>query len=211
MDLVVISASGKTEGETETILKMFENGLNCFHIRKPFFSIDDMRKLLVKIPEFYHSSIVLHSAHELSDSFQIKGLHFPEGSLHLLENIKTKTEENKNSKTISRSFHSFEDISTNYFPYNYVFLSPIFNSISKKNHLSAFSQSEIENKLPEAKKRNTEIKIYALGGIELNNIEQLYRLQFDGIGIIGSIWNKPDAYSKLKAFKALQKKCLELS
>jgi thiamine-phosphate pyrophosphorylase len=211
MELVVISASEKLDDEIKTIIGMFECGLHCFHIRKPNYELNEMKKMLVQIPAHFHPFIVLHSAYELGDTFRLKGFHYPKSLIDKLPKEKPAEGENHKSFTYSKSFHSFNEIDQNLFAFDYAFLSPVFNSISKANHPSAFEETEIRRELPGIKAKNKNMQIFALGGIDLQKIEKLYDYQFDGVGVIGSIWNKPNFASKIEAFKSLQKRCSELS
>ena len=68
-----------------------------------------------------------------------------------------------------------------------MFISPIFDSISKVGYKSNFSQ----DKLLETK--NTGLlsnNIYALGGIDKNNINILKKYGFKGCAVLGTLWNE---------------------
>lgn len=70
--------------------------------------------------------------------------------------------------------------------YDYVFLSPIFDSISKQGYKAAFTRAEL-----------TEIRailsqnVYALGGITFDNLKEVEQLGFCGAAMLGGFWEKP--------------------
>ena len=97
----------------------------------------------------------------------------------------------------TRSYHSMSDFAKNLKVYDYIFLSPVFDSISKSSHKSSFKNGDITQVLKSSKH-----KIYALGGINPETAEKAFRMGFDGVAVLGYIWeakqNPLDAYLKIK-------------
>jgi thiamine-phosphate pyrophosphorylase len=87
--------------------------------------------------------------------------------------------------------------------YDYIFLSPVFDSISKNYHKSSFGNGEIEKIL-----KSSNQNIYALGGITPENAEKAFRMGFDGIGVLGYIWESD--HTPLEAFLSIQEKINQL-
>ncbi|HXD94336.1 MAG TPA: thiamine phosphate synthase, partial [Bacteroidia bacterium] len=74
--------------------------------------------------------------------------------------------------------------------YEYVFLSPVFDSISKTGYKSNF---DLENLKPFLKKHKN---VIALGGVNTKNIELIKQVGFSGAAFIGAVWqNKNPAKS----------------
>jgi thiamine-phosphate pyrophosphorylase len=70
--------------------------------------------------------------------------------------------------------------------YDYLFLSPIFDSISKSGYRSAFSNVELQ----EASDMGIiDEKVIALGGVTLDKIAYLKKLKFGGVAMVGGIYN----------------------
>ena len=70
--------------------------------------------------------------------------------------------------------------------FDYVFLSPVFDSISKAGYKAGFSMEELQ----EASSRGIiDEKVVALGGVTFDSIPYLKRLGFGGAAMIGSIYN----------------------
>ncbi|GHV12504.1 thiamine phosphate synthase [Fibrobacterales bacterium] len=83
-----------------------------------------------------------------------------------------------------------------------ILLSPVFDSISKEGYKSKFSREELKNGIADWRKLNKTTKIYALGGVDDENIKELPELGFDGAAILGAVWNYADplgAFSKIRS------------
>jgi thiamine-phosphate pyrophosphorylase len=181
-DLIVISSESDPSGEIEIISCLFKSGLEVFHLRKPDWSKEQVNNLLKKLPAAFHPKIVLHSHFELSETYDVKGI-------HLNEENKKRREEYSNYKIVSAAFHSLEDLTENVFPYEYVFLSPVFDSISKLGYKGQFDLTAIG----EEWKRNQALpKVIALGGINEDNIQLVKQAGFSGAAVLGAIWQADD-------------------
>ena len=91
--------------------------------------------------------------------------------------------------SLSRSCHSFEEVTEaqKEAVFSYVFLSPIFDSISKKGYKHCFSNKDLEDA------GNNGIineKVIALGGVIPQFIPQLRVWNFGGAAFLGDIWNR---------------------
>ena len=69
--------------------------------------------------------------------------------------------------------------------YDYIFLSPIFNSISKQGYNSNFTHKELL-----VLKRISLIndKVYALGGVNKDNLVDVTSFGFGGASVLGYLW-----------------------
>ena len=81
--------------------------------------------------------------------------------------------------------------------YDYLFLSPIFNSISKQGDMSSFSDAEL---LQASKEGVIDRKVIALGGVTFDKIPYLKDLNFGGVAMIGAIYNT-DVLERLDDFR----------
>ena len=198
--LMVISSPTDLPGEISNIIQLFENGLQHFHLRKPMWEPWQAEEFLRAIPAIYHPHIVLHSNFLFTNKFPLMGIHLNEENkknLHLFEKY----------KVVSGAFHTIEEIRENTVPYRYIFLSPVFDSISKPGYQSTFEPKQLQLDLKELRsRRNQPPAIIALGGISVDNIELTRQLGFSGAAVIGSVWNE---VHPLKAFLVLQR-CIPL-
>ncbi len=72
---------------------------------------------------------------------------------------------------------------------NYVFLKNIFDCIEFKDEKSTFTMPQLEEA---ASKGLIDKKVYALGGMSLENINIARELGFGGVVICGDLWNRFD-------------------
>jgi len=99
-------------------------------------------------------------------------------------------------------FHSMQEMENYKRKYEYAFLSPIFDSISKAGYKSKFYVHELKFKI-EGK------NIIALSGIDEEKIAFCRVLGFVGVAVLGALWNSKDSVEKFKRIKVkCQKKDL---
>lgn len=191
--LIVISSPTAIRNEPSLINQLFDEGLSVFHLRKPESSSQELVLLLQEIDSIHHSKIALHSHHYLAKSFGINRLHYTEASRKQL----TEADFSENENVLSTSVHSVEDFKNLSEHFNYAFLSPVFNSISKPDYeAQPFDLNGLD------KKRST--KLIALGGIDEHNCSKAFDKGFDGIALMGSVWNSEDT---IQTFKNIFSQC----
>lgn len=191
--LIVITAPDAITNEIGWIEKLFVAGLQKLHVRKPSLSKKELRNYLLMIPRKYHSRVVIHSHYSLLKEFSLGGLHLTEKS----RKKKLSAYYDKRRYSLSASFHSIKDVDHSRRKYDYIFLSPMFDSISKKGYKSVFTDKSLHD-LPE-EHRN----IVALGGINDKTVREAQRLKFSGAATLGFIWEAKDP---VKAFNTLRSK-----
>jgi|SRR6185437_183975 len=185
--LIVITPEKNHPKEFELITALFENGLQLLHLRKPQATENELRNYLKLIPKKFYRKIVIHSHYKLAKEFNLKGV-------HLTEKVRKAKRINPSLRIISTSFHSTIDVLKSRRKYEYVFLSPVFDSISKKGYKSNFDLDDLNSFLKRMK------NIIALGGIDANNIKAIKQIGFNGSAFIGSIWqskNPAKSYNEL--------------
>lgn len=195
--LIVISSPTSIPNETELIISLFKAGLKIFHLRKPGMNKVRMKKLISAIPEKYHSRIVIHSNHSLSDQFSLKGIHFQKK-----EQLKA-TQLKRKGRTFSTSFHIGKDFLVTK-PYDYILMSPISESISKPGYMGTTSLDILQRFLERIRiDREVKVEYIALGGLSDKNILKIRSARFHGAAMLGAIWMSKDP---LKSFEKIKKK-----
>ncbi|MCZ4696222.1 thiamine phosphate synthase [Ancylomarina euxinus] len=183
MTPIVITAPEIIQDEVNLWEALFLAGLQRLHVRKPHASVSQLKDMLISLPEKYHFRVILHQHHILTDDFKLGGIHFK--SINQPEEFPIKDKNLSRSK----SCHTPREILNNYKNYDYVFLSPIFDSISKKGYSSAFYTDEIKTFFQD----NPLVKnCIALGGISARNTQECLDLGFAGCALLGSIWEGDD-------------------
>jgi thiamine-phosphate pyrophosphorylase len=176
--MIVISNPQFIPTEIAVINALFEAGLEVFHLRKPEANISEMKDFISQIDDQFHSRIMIHSHYELLDSFNLRGIHFTEKTKELQDSFAHAT------CIKSMAVHDLPELD-NVKPFiDYVFLSPLFPSVSKEGYSKQWDFEELKSEL--AIKRN--FRIIALGGITLGNVKTVNQLGFDDYALLGSIW-----------------------
>ena len=177
MRLIVITRPEFIDSEAEKIVARFsEKGVDLGHIRKPGSSPDQVRSLLLEVPQQFHSRLVLHDHFSLAVEFGLYGVHLNSRNPLPPENWKG---------SVSRSCHSLEEICNHKDGCSYLSLSPIFDSISKSGYLSAFSPEQIASAVDGG---IIDRKVYALGGVTFDRLPLVKSMGFEGAMILGDAW-----------------------
>lgn len=129
---------------------------------------------LNEIDSDFHNRIVLHDYYNLCNDFDLAGVNLNNRNLNLLQN----------QKIVSMSCHSLLEIEFIEYDLEYCFLSPVFDSISKRGYKSNFDLDVIADLIKRSK-----MKIVALGGITTSNAKQCLKAGFSGVAVLGCLWN----------------------
>ncbi|OEK06017.1 thiamine phosphate synthase [Flavivirga aquatica] len=178
--IVVIAPEQDIPNEIEILNQLFQEGLAYYHFRKPHKNYQEHSDYLNQIDKKYHNRIVVHYFHELINVFNIKGIHFQEQKR--IDHIDNPGQYFKGlnmfGKTISSSFHEPEELKTCEFEFDYHLLSPVFSSISKQGYQGrGFDVNHIDK------------RIIGMGGVNTKNLSEFKKLGFQGVGVLGGIWN----------------------
>lgn len=192
MKLIVITPPTFFVEEDKIITALFEEGLDILHLRKPETPSMYSERLLTLIPEQYHKRIVTHEHFYLKEEYKLMGIHL---------NNRNPSKPEDYSGHVSCSCHSIQEVREDKGMYDYVFMSPVFDSISKENYHSSYTPEELKK----ARKEGIiDKKVMALGGISARNISEIKDFGFGGAVILGDLWNKFD-YCNDKDYKAIIK------
>lgn len=207
MKLVIFSTSDRSLSEAKEVTQMFEEGLKAFHIKKIGFEKHEMEEYLKCIPSQYHKYITLHSNHKLRKSFKVGGLHISRTHRKKKYNSKWKLFKLKTFTRklhFTRTFSKLSSLSANKTKYDYVFLSPVYEGISKLGHAGNFGNRSMSKFI-----QLSNSPVYALGGLTIDKFEECHSVGFHGVGLLGYVWNNNDL-SPIQAFRAAKNKLKEL-
>jgi thiamine-phosphate pyrophosphorylase len=191
MKIIVISPSKRDNkaDEIKTVIGLFENGLETYHLRKPKFSTKELSEYIKNIPEQFHNRIVIHSHHNIARKFNLKGVHYTKA--HLKKNFKNwwreKTLGIAKSNLIKTASHTklSSVYDNNDMKFDYEFLSPIFDSLTGK-YQSGFYEEGIKAAI-----KKTGKNLVARGGVDITRIEKVQELGFRGMALYSCIWDNP--------------------
>lgn len=181
MKLIVVTAPTFFVEEDKIITTLFEEGLDILHLRKPETPAMYSERLLTLIPEKYHRRIVTHEHFYMKEEFNLMGIHL---------NARNPKEPHDYSGHVSCSCHSIEEVKNKKHFYDYLFMSPIYNCITKEGTSAGYSAEELRQA---GKEKIIDSKVMALGGITPDNILEIKDFGFGGAVVMGDLWNKFNA------------------
>ena len=184
MRIVAITSPKVMDEDVYLIKALLAKGIDTIHLRKPESDIHAGRKVLEALTPEQRARIIIHDYPELYEEFSLKGI-------HVNKNVPSLPHDSKGYRT--RSCHSLEEVQRYKEEYDYVFLSPIFDSISKVGYRSGFTKEEL---LEASAMGIIDRKVIALGGVTFDKIPYLKKLNFGGAAMIGGIYH-PNALIKL--------------
>ena len=172
MRTIVITWSTCFNGEAAEIERMLRSGDAWrVHVRKPDASEAEVRALIEAIPADLRKQLTLHDFHHLVAEYGVGGVHLNSRNPHAPSAWKG---------LVSCSLHA-DDVKTGIAcDFDYAFLSPIYNSISKPGYQSAFTAEEL--------RRVASDKLFALCGVTPDKYDEIEAMGFGGAAILGSAW-----------------------
>ena len=180
---------------------MFEEGLDMLHILKPNSEPIFCERLLKLMDKGWRKKIVTHEHFYLKNEFKLHGIHL------IQRNPEAPA---KYRGHVSCSCFSMEEVVRRKPKCDYVFLSQIYDGITKPDFKSSFSELELQDATSHG---IIDSKVMAFGGISLDNIDNLKSYGFGGVVIFGDIWKRFDFHSSssykgvINYFKQLRRKC----
>lgn len=184
MKLIIMTKSTFFVEEDKILVTLFEEGMDNLHLYKPETSPVYSERLLSLIPEDYYNKITVHDHFYLKDEYRLSGIHIDTPNLTPPLNYKGH---------ISRTCTKLEQLKDMKKQSNYVFLRNIFDSQSEPDQKSNFTMNELEMA---ASSGLIDKKVYALGGMNMDDLQVAKELGFGGVVICGDLWNRFDIHNQ---------------
>lgn len=174
---ILITLPRILKNEAETLAALCGAGVSIIHIRKPEASEPEIEELLKTLQALGAdmSRLTIHYNEPLARRYGLGGVHLR------IEELLAGAGEGLRRSCSAHGWTEAERAATDA---DYVFLSPLFDSISKPGYRSAIDPAEAAERLRRRKGR-----IVALGGIRPANIARVRRIGFDGAAVLGAAWS----------------------
>ena len=174
---ILITLPRILKNEAETLAALCGAGVSVIHIRKPEASEPEIEELLKSLQALGAdmSRLTIHYNEPLARKYGLGGVHLR------IEELLAGAGEGLRRSCSAHGWTEAERAATDA---DYVFLSPLFDSISKPGYRSAIDPAEAAERLRRRKGR-----IVALGGIRPANIARVRRIGFDGAAVLGAAWS----------------------
>jgi len=187
--LVLLSAPTAQPDEPQVLTELLAQDLGRLHLRKPDWTAAQLEELIQALPPQFYPRLVLHAYPHLVRQYQLGGLHLTARARAAARRRPAVLP----GQTLSTSFHSMAEIVRTRRRYDYVFLSPIFDSLSKVGYASNFILGDLQCFFQaQAARPSYRPPIVALGGIEAQHISRVQQAGFAGAAVLGAVWQNAD-------------------
>lgn len=185
MKLAIMTKSTFFVEEDKILTALFDEGMDNLHLFKPDSSPLYLERLLTLLPEDYHRKITVHDHYYLKEEYNLAAIHIDNPDAMPPAGYKGK---------YSRTCDAIDQLKTAKKNASYVFLKNIFDCIEYKYEKSSFTYDQLK----EASRHGLiDKKVYALGGMSIDNIRTAKEFGFGGVVICGDLWNRFDIHNQI--------------
>lgn len=195
---IVITLPRVMEGEAEALMEICkEPCAPIVHIRKPESSEAEVERLLnrLKASGCDMSRLTTHYNEPLARKYGLGGVHLRGEELGKGAGAGLRR---------SLSTHSWKEVQQYAGRVDYLFISPLFDSISKPGYRSGLDPEETFFRLA-----HHDGRIVALGGVSADTITQVERLGFNGAAVLGAVWSVDEGRIDVKKSLKIIACCVE--
>lgn len=185
MKLIIMTKPTFFVEEDKILSSLFDEGMENLHLSKPDAAPMYSERLLTLLPEDCYDRITVHDHFYLKDEYRLKGIH--------LESLSAETPP-KYKGRISRTCRNLDELKEAKKKSDYVFLRNIFDSQTNETEHSNFTTEQLKEA---SRKGLIDKRVYAVGGMKLDNIRNAKDLGFGGVVICGDLWNRFDIHNEL--------------
>jgi thiamine-phosphate pyrophosphorylase len=195
--LILISNPTPVPDEANLINELFNEGLQLFHLRKPDYPLDELKKITDRIKPEYYDRIVLPASLLKEANADLP----PSKKVHFFEYLRMETkpeifsELKEQGYTLSTSIHDSTAYHLLLSEFEYVFFGPVFDSISKQGY-HAMNKEQLT-----VLQQKGKTKIIALGGINETNCSLALEYGFDGVAVLGAVWQSEHPLATFKKIR----------
>ena len=190
MKLAIMTKSTFFVEEDKILASLFDEGMDNLHLFKPGSSPMYAERLLSLLPAEDLRKVTVHDHYYLKQEYDLAGIHIDDPLAQEPDGYKGKCSRTCTDLSMLKEMKKKS---------NYVFLKNIFDCIEFKDEKSTFSMRQLEDA---AKAGLIDKKVYALGGMSLENLKMAKNLGFGGVVICGDLWNRFDIHNE-KDFKEI--------
>lgn len=182
MKLVIMTKPTFFVEEDKILTTLFEEGMEDLHLFKPESSPMYSERLLTLLSDNYYRKITVHDHYYLKNEYGLCKIHIDSPTEQIPKDYKGKYSRTCTELSQIKEFRKKSE---------YLFLKCNFQGAASGNGLTL---REIE----EAKSKGLiDKKIYAYGGIDIDNLKIAKELGFGGVVICGDLWNRFDIHKEI--------------
>lgn len=198
MKLVLVTPAESGPRESTLLAALFAAGLERCHVRKPGLARAELAAWLRALPAEFRPRLVLHQHHDLVGELGLGGCHWR-------DDASPPPVPPADNLISSRSCHDIAAVRAALGRYASVFFAPVFPSISKPGHgpRGDVSFAELSALLAGRTAAERRTNVFALGGVTADNVARCRELGFDGVAVLGAIWQAADPVRVFAQFQTV--------
>jgi thiamine-phosphate pyrophosphorylase len=172
--------------EDKILTSLFDEGLEILHLFKPDSEPVFSERLLSLLSDEYYKRIMVHTNFYLKEEYKLRGIHIEDETTPAPKGYKGH---------ISRTCTHLDQLKEAKRNSDYVLLKYIFDSQTESDQKATFNLEDLK----EASRRGLiDRHVFALGGMNIDNVKIARDLGFGGIVISGDIWNRFNIHQELE-------------
>lgn len=171
--------------EDKILSSLFAEGLENLHLYKPGASPMFSERLLTLLEDDFYNRITVHGHFYLKEEFRLRGIHIDDAYTEPPIGYKGN---------LSRTCHTINELKEAKRHSNYVFLHAIHDSQTNVDEKASFTHEELEKASADGL---IDKKVYALGGMNIDNVHEMKALGFGGVVICGDLWNRFNIHNEI--------------
>ena len=184
MKLAIMTKSAYFVEEDKILATLFEEGMENLHLYKPGASPLYAERLLSLLPDEYYRKITVHDHFYRKDKYGLAGIHLDDPAAEVPKGYKGR---------LGRTCTDLSTLKELKKQSNYVILKNLFDSQELKDEKSDFTLNQLE----EASRQGLiDRHVFALGGMNIDNVRLAKDLGFGGIVIRGDLWRRFDIHNE---------------
>jgi thiamine-phosphate pyrophosphorylase len=204
MKCILYTPPSPIDREIELITQMMDAGADYLYLRRDTADDAYWMAYVEQIPMGHAEKIICQQFRVLHE-MELGGFHFNGDMLRgmtpadLGENLSMLRLSGRKSSATVRSLADLQALDGKF---DILLVAPLFPSISKPGHEQAWDFEALKAYLQE---RKSATEVFALGGINAEKVDMAHLLGFDGIAILGAVWQQGS--DPLRNFKAIHERC----
>jgi thiamine-phosphate pyrophosphorylase len=176
---------------------MIEGGVDLIQLRGKQCSLDELADLAVRLHEVtsrFATPLIVNDHAEIAAKVPVEGVHVGQDD-DLIDVARKKTGRNV---LVGKSTHNFEQaLAAQHEGADYIGFGPIFATPTKPDY------QPIGLKQIESVHRNVALPIFCIGGIKIDNLEQVIAAGARRVAIVSGLLKAPDIAEYARACKKL--------
>ena len=195
--LLIITHPEQVSGETQLWQQLLHAGADLILLRKPQWTMEAYAQALEQTDPACYPKIMIAGYWELYQRFGLMGVHLS-GQRQEQTDAQLIADYRRQGCRTSTGMHNVAALPLAANSWDYLLLSPVFDSISKPGY-----KAQIPHGF-KLQKNGCKAKVLALGGVDSTNAAQAKQMGFDGLALLGAIWQTPaTAVQQLQLIKSI--------